>query len=55
MTEGQMKSGSKGNVQTGPTSIPCASAGAAKIKGGVTPTGANNSTTPQVRKSGSKG
>lgn len=53
--EGPNKSGSKGNVQSGPKTLPAACAGAAKVKGGVTPSGANQSTTPQVRKSGSKG
>lgn len=53
--EGKNISGSKGNVQQGPTSHTCATAGAAKVSGGVTPTGSCKDTTPQVRKSGSKG
>lgn len=54
--QGPNKSGSQGNVQTGPTKMPAPSnVGAQRVSGGVTPKGCGCTGTAQPQKSGSKG
>jgi len=56
MSAGPNVSGSKGNVQTGPTKMSTPSnVGAMAIKGGVTPKGCECSGTARPQVSGSKG
>lgn len=55
MSAGPNKSGSQGNVQSGPVVRPAANAGAAKVKGGAAVVAAGPKQGPRPQASGSKG